>query len=309
MTATDRYRGALLGLAAGDALGTTLEFCSRGTFAPLTDMVGGGPFDLKPGEWTDDTSMALCLAESLVEAQGFDPIDQLTRYVRWYQDGHFSVKGRCFDIGISTAGALRRFMQHGRADSGSTDPGAAGNGSLMRLAPAPLAFAADPALAVKRAGDSSRTTHGAAECVDACRYFGGLLVGAVQGRSKEELLSPGFAPLPGLWAAEPLAPKVAAVAAGSFRAKSEAEVSGSGYVVHTLEAALWAFAATDTFRDGALKVVNLGDDADTTGAVYGQIAGAYYGVDAIPADWRAKLAMRADIETLADGVLRLAGLG
>ncbi|MFO0796286.1 MAG: ADP-ribosylglycohydrolase family protein [Gemmataceae bacterium] len=308
MTASDRYRGALLGLAAGDALGTTLEFKSRGTFAPLTDVVGGGPFGMKPGEWTDDTSMALCLAESLVLKQGFDAIDQLSRYLSWWKDGKFSVKGYCFDIGITTAGALRRFEAHGRADSGSTDPGAAGNGSLMRLAPAPLAFAADPALAVKRAGDSSRTTHGAAECVDACRYYGGLLVGAIQGRSKEELLAPNFEPVPGLWAVEPLAPKVAAVAAGSFRTKAESAVSGSGYVVHTLEAALWAFAATDTFRDGALKVVNLGDDADTTGAVYGQLAGAYYGVKAIPAGWREKLAMRAEIETLADGVQRLAGL-
>ncbi|QDU19088.1 ADP-ribosylglycohydrolase family protein [Urbifossiella limnaea] len=308
MTASDRYRGALLGLAAGDALGTTLEFRARGSFAPLTDMVGGGPFQMKPGEWTDDTSMALCLAESLVLKQGFDPIDQLTRYLSWWKDGKFSVKGYCFDIGITTAGALRRFEVHGRADSGSTDPGAAGNGSLMRLAPAPLAFAADPALAVKRAGDSSRTTHGAAECVDACRYYGGLLVGAIQGRSKDELLAPNFEPVPGLWAAEPLAPKVAAVAAGSFRTKAESAVSGSGYVVHTLEAALWAFAATDTFRDGALKVVNLGDDADTTGAVYGQLAGAYYGADAIPAEWREKLAMRAEIEALADGVQRLAGV-
>lgn len=308
VTATDRYRGALLGLAAGDALGTTLEFKDPGEFEPLTDMVGGGPFDLKPGEWTDDTSMALCLAESLVEKQGFDPIDQLQRYVRWYQDGHFSVKGRCFDIGITTASALRRFMQNGRADSGSTDPGAAGNGSLMRLAPAPLAFAADPAEAVRRAGDSSRTTHGAAECVDACRYFGGLLVGAVQGRPKDELLAPSFAPVAGLWDAAPLAPKVAAVAAGSFRTKADAEIRGSGYVVHTLEAALWAFAATDDFRAGALKVVNLGEDADTTGAVYGQIAGAYYGVGAIPAEWRAKLAMRDTIETLADGLLAMAGV-
>ena len=308
MTATDRYRGALLGLAAGDALGTTLEFKSRGTFTPLTDMVGGGPFGMKPGEWTDDTSMALCLAESLVEKQGFDPIDQLTRYVSWWRDGKYSVKGYCFDIGITTAGSLRRFEANGHPHSGSTDPGAAGNGSLMRLAPAPLAFAADPAAAVRRAGDSSRTTHGAVECVDACRYYGGLLVGAVQGRTKEELLAPGFAPVPGLWDAEPLAPKVAAVAAGSFRTKAEAEVSGSGYVVHTLEAALWAFAATDTFRAGAVKVVNLGDDADTTGAVYGQLAGTFYGVDAIPAEWRAKLAMRERIEGLADGVLGLAGL-
>ena len=308
MTATDRYRGALLGLAAGDALGTTLEFKSPGEFAPLTDMVGGGPFDLKPGEWTDDTSMALCLAESLVETRGFDPIDQLQRYVRWWRDGHYSVKGHCFDIGITTSGALRRFQQYGRADGGSTDPGAAGNGSLMRLAPAPLAFAADPAEAVRRAGDSSRATHGAPECVDACRYYGGLLVGAVQGRLKEELLAPNFAPVPGLWEAAPLAPKVAAIAAGSFRTKADSAIRGSGYVVHTLEAALWAFAATDDFRAGALKVVNLGEDADSTGAVYGQLAGAYYGVEGIPAAWRAKLAMREKIEELADGLRALAGV-
>jgi ADP-ribosyl-[dinitrogen reductase] hydrolase len=308
VTTSDRYRGALLGLAAGDALGTTLEFKSPGTFAPLTDMVGGGPFNLKPGEWTDDTSMALCLAESLVEKRGFDPIDQLSRYVSWWKEGKFSVKGYCFDIGITTSGALRRFQQTGRADSGSTDPGASGNGSLMRLAPAPLAFAANPTEAVRLAGESSRTTHGAPECVDACRYYGGLIVGAVQGRSKEELLAPHFAPAPGLWDAVPLAPKVAAIAAGSFRTKADSQIRGSGYVVHTLEAALWAFASTDTFRDGALKVVNLGEDADSTGAVYGQIAGAYYGVEGIPAGWRAKLAMRETIEGLADGVLGLAGL-
>jgi ADP-ribosyl-[dinitrogen reductase] hydrolase len=308
VTTSDRYRGALLGLAAGDALGTTLEFKGRGEFEPLTDMVGGGPFNLKPGEWTDDTSMALCLAESLVEKHGFDPIDQLERYVRWSEDGLYSVKGYCFDIGITTSGALRRFQQTGRADSGSTNPGAAGNGSLMRLAPAPLAFAADPAEAVRRAGDSSRTTHGAAECVDACRYFGGLLVGAVRGRPKEELLAANFTPVAGRWDAEPLAPKVAAVAAGSYRTKDEAEIRGSGYVVHTLEAALWAFAATDNFRDGALKVVNLGEDADSTGAVYGQIAGAFYGEAGIPPEWREKLAMRELIEQRAAQLLEMSGL-
>lgn len=308
MTALDRYRGALLGLAAGDALGTTLEFKAPGTFAPLTDMIGGGPFDLQPGEWTDDTSMALCLAESLVTQKGFDPIHQLETYVRWRRDGHFSVKGRCFDIGISTARALDRFERTGRPDAGSTDPSAAGNGSLMRLAPAPLAFAADPERAIRTAADSSRTTHAAAECVDACRYFAGLLVGAVQGRPKDELLSPHFSPVPGLWDREPLAPKVAEVAGGSFKVKQPPELRGSGYVVHTLEAALWAFAATDDFRSGALKVVNLGEDADSTGAVYGQIAGAYYGEAGIPAEWRAKLAMREVIERLADGLHALAGV-
>ena len=133
MTTLDRYRGAMLGLAAGDALGTTLEFEHPGSFTPLTDMVGGGPFDLKPGEWTDDTSMALCLAESLVTKRAFDPVHQLETYVRWWRDGHLSVKKRCFDIGITTRASLDRFRDRGQPYPGSTDSSTAGNGSLMRL--------------------------------------------------------------------------------------------------------------------------------------------------------------------------------
>ncbi|VTU01835.1 adp-ribosylglycohydrolase : ADP-ribosylation/Crystallin J1 OS=Microcoleus vaginatus FGP-2 GN=MicvaDRAFT_0487 PE=4 SV=1: ADP_ribosyl_GH [Gemmataceae bacterium] len=299
MTTLDRYRGALLGLAAGDALGTTLEFCDPGTFEPLTDMVGGGPFNLKPGEWTDDTSMALCLAESLVEKRGFDPVHQLETYVRWWRDGHLSVKGRCFDIGITTRGSLDRFRQTGDPYPGPVDADTAGNGSLMRLAPAPLAFASDPAEAIHLAGESSRTTHGAKVCVDACRYFAGLILAAVSGMDKRAMLNNEYEPAVNCWLENPLAAKVQEIARGSFKVKEPPHVRGSGYVVHTLEAALWAFHTTDTFRAGALAVVNLGEDADSTGAVYGQIAGAYYGADGIPAEWRAKLAMRELIERRA----------
>jgi ADP-ribosyl-[dinitrogen reductase] hydrolase len=306
VTTLDRYRGCLLGLAAGDALGTTLEFEQPGSFEPLTDMVGGGPFNLKPGEWTDDTSMALCLAESLVTQKDFDPIHQLETYVRWYQHGHLSVKGRCFDIGITTAGALRRFMEKRQPYPGETSPGAAGNGSLMRLAPAPLAFANKPETAIYMAGQSSRTTHGAQECVDACRYFAGLLLAAIGGMSKREMLANDYEPAVKCFLANPLAEKVAAIAHGSFAVKEPPQIRGSGYVIHTLEAALWAFHHTDTFRDGALRVVNLGEDADTTGAVYGQIAGAFYGADGIPSEWRAKLAMRELIEQRAAELYALA---
>jgi ADP-ribosyl-[dinitrogen reductase] hydrolase len=299
MTTLDRYRGCLLGLAAGDALGTTLEFQEPGEFTPLTNMVGGGPFDLKPGEWTDDTSMALCLAESLITQHDFDPIHQLETYVRWWRQGHLSVKGRCFDIGITTAGSLQRFEAHRQQYPGSTDADTAGNGSLMRLAPAPLAFASNPERAIRLAGDSSRTTHGAAECVDACRYFAGLLLAAINGLSKREILNNDYEPAVKSVLQSPLAPKVLAIASGSFKVKEPPQLRGSGYVIHTLEAALWAFHKTDNFRDGALKVVNLGEDADTTGAVFGQIAGAYYGVEGIPAEWREKLAMRELIEQRA----------
>jgi ADP-ribosyl-[dinitrogen reductase] hydrolase len=299
VTPLDRYRGAILGLATGDALGTTLEFTTPGSFTPITDMVGGGPFHLKPGEWTDDTSMALCLAESLVECGAFDPVDQLSRYVRWKREGHHSSTGRCFDVGGTVLKALARFERFSEPFSGSTDPNSAGNGSIMRLAPVSLFFVHDPELAIANAALSSKTTHGHPEAVDACRYLAGLIVGALQGRTKEELLLTRFSPMPGLWTAYPLVDAIARVANGSFLNETPPVIRGDGYVTRSLEAALWAFAKSTCFEDGALLAVNLGEDADTTGAVYGQLAGAYYGVNSIPERWRAKLAKKDLLESFA----------
>lgn len=298
----EQYRGALLGLAAGDALGTTLEFKPPGHFAPLTDMVGGGPFHLQPGEWTDDTSMALCLAESLVEREGFDPADQMKRYLRWYREGYLSSNGRCFDIGNTVRSALHRYETSGEPFSGSTDPYTAGNGSIMRLAPVPLFFAEPPREAIEKAGESSRTTHGAEAAVDACRYLGALLVGALQGVEKATLLSPYFTPVSGYWDERALVPEIAAIAAGSFKEKNPPAIKGGGYVVESLEAALWAFYQSNNFRKGALLAANLGNDADTTAAVYGQLAGTYYGMEGIPAIWREKLALHDRIVALADAL-------
>jgi ADP-ribosylglycohydrolase len=300
MNLLGRYRGALIGLAAGDALGTTLEFAPPGTFEPIDDMHGGGPFALEPGQWTDDTSMALCLADSLLECDGFDPADQLRRFVRWYREGYHSSTGRCFDIGVTVRRALIRFETTGESWCGSTDPMSAGNGSIMRLAPVPLFFAVNPGAAIARAGDSSRTTHGVDDAVDACRYLAALMLGALQGRPKTELLGPLFTPLRGLWTDEPLSPNIAEIAGGTFHRREPPHIRGSGHVVRSLEAALWAFAKSTSFEQGALLAVNLGSDADTTGAVYGQLAGAYYGVEAIPARWRSRLARLAVLEDLAN---------
>ena len=309
ITTRDRFRGCLLGLAAGDALGTTLEFVPRHEVEQIDDMVGGGPFGLEPGQWTDDTSMALCLAMSLIERAGFDASDQMQRYVRWWQEGYLSSNGYCFDIGITTARALSRFMENPEEPyAGSTDPFEAGNGSLMRLAPVPMHFAGEPTEAIVRSSDSSRTTHGAREAVDACRYFGGLLVGALRGVDKATLLSAGYCPKEGHWNEEPLAKKIAEIADGSFKDKSDGDVRGGGYVVETLEAVLWAFYNTVDFEEGALLVVNLGDDADTTGAIYGQIAGAYYGFAAIPSGWRRRIAMSTEITQMADDLYKGSGL-
>jgi ADP-ribosyl-[dinitrogen reductase] hydrolase len=301
-----RVRGAFLGLAAGDAVGTTVEFEKPGSFAPLTEMVGGGPFRLPAGAWTDDTSLAACLAESLIACGGFDPADQLRRYLRWYREGHLSSTGRCFDIGTTTRSALERFEATGDPASGATHEWSAANGSLMRLAPVPIAFAHDPATAVRLAGESSRTTHALPVCVDACRFLGGLLVGAVRGVPKETLLSSRYAPVVGLWDEAPLDPRIDAVAAGSYATKRPPAIRGTGSVVDALEAAAWAFATTDTFADCVLAAANLGDDADTTAAIAGQLAGACYGVDAIPAAWRAQLALRDRLEVLAEGLVGLA---
>ncbi|MEW6698685.1 MAG: ADP-ribosylglycohydrolase family protein [Bacillota bacterium] len=300
MQTIERYRGSLLGLAVGDALGTTLEFKLPGSFKPIGDMVGGGPFSLLPGQWTDDTSMALCLAESLVECRGFDPQDQMGRYFRWYRKGYLSSTGSCFDIGNTVRMALSEYERNGNPYSGSNDPYSAGNGSIMRLAPVPLFYAQKPEEAIQKAAASSRTTHGAPEAVDACRYLAGLIIGAIRGLPKEEILSDLFEPAPGLWEREPLAPKIAEIAAGSFKAKNPPEIRGTGYVVASLEAALWAFYHGKTFKEGALFAVNLGDDADTTGAVYGQLAGAYYGETGIPEEWRFKIFQQEYIISLAE---------
>ena len=309
ITRRQRFQGALLGLAVGDALGTTLEYTAPDTFIPIDDIVGGGPFRLEPGQWTDDTSMALCLAESLLERRGFDAEDQMRRYVRWWRNGHWSSTGRCFDIGNTVRQALANFERTGVAFSGSTSDLSANNGSLMRIAPVAMYFVDDPGRAVMMAAESSRTTHGASAAVDACRCLAGLLVGALSGASKEALLAPHFTPSDGEWFRSPLHPKVAAVAGGSFREKSPPGIRGTAYVVDSLEAALWAFATTDDFRSGALAAVNLGDDADTTGAVYGQLAGAFYGVDAIPLDWRERVARAPAILEIADTLLAAAEEG
>jgi ADP-ribosyl-[dinitrogen reductase] hydrolase len=294
----DRYRGSMLGLAAGDALGTTLEFKPPGRFKPITDMIGGGPFGLQPGQFTDDTSMALCLAESLMRCGGFDPIDQMTRYCRWWQEGYLSATGKCFDIGITVSRALRSYLRSGNPFAGSSDPQTAGNGSLMRLAPIPLAYRAQPKLAIRYAAESSRTTHGAPAAIDACKLYAGMILAALSGATKEEILSPTLYH-------GPLVSEIAEIAAGSFKTKNPPAIVGSGYVVGSLEAALWAFHNSSSFAEGALRAANLGNDSDTTVAIFGQLAGAFHGVDAIPAGWLSKLAMREFITGTADDLLAL----
>lgn len=302
MELRSRFRGALLGLAAGDAVGSALEFHAPGSFEPIHDLVGGGPWGLEPGEWTDDTSMALCLAESLIVCNRFNERDQMERYVRWWKDGYLSSTGSCFDIGTTVRAALARYLSIGEPFAGSTDGNASGNGSLMRLAPAVLAFASNPDEAVAMAGESSRTTHASEQCIDSCRLFARYLLRALSGESKDAIVRSAGLVDPSVYVHR----EVAAVAAGSFIWRDPPDIHGTGYVVASLEAAMWAFHRANNFREAILLAANLGDDADTTAAIAGQIAGAHWGEDAIPGEWREKLVMHEKIATFADQLYAMA---
>lgn len=284
----DRALGAMIGLAVGDALGTTVEFLPRDSYPPVKDMVGGGPFRLSPGQWTDDTSLALCLAESLLENAELDAYDLMERFLRWVQEGYNSSTGRCFDIGRTTLGAIRRFSITGDPYAGDSSAKAAGNGSIMRLAPVVVRWWREPAMADLIARKQSITTHAAPEAVDSCALLTRLLCGLIRDPKGDVAISD----IETSWS-----DSVRHLAGGSWRGKKRAEIQSTGYVIHTLEAALWSLDSTCSFEEALLLAVNLGHDSDTVGAVTGQLAGARYGASAIPADWHEKL---FDGERIAD---------
>jgi ADP-ribosyl-[dinitrogen reductase] hydrolase len=290
----DRAVGALLGLAVGDAVGTTLEFRQRDSYPLITDMIGGGPFRLQPGQWTDDTAMALALADSLYAAPEFDPEDLMRRFVDWRDEGTYSCTGTCFDIGITTNAALSRWTRSGDPYAGATEPHTAGNGSLMRLAPVAIRFWRDRDDLRRIAVLQSRTTHGALEAVSACVAYAELLADAIAGVPAQEVLAARSGDYAG---------GIGAVMAGSWRGKARHEIASSGYVAHSLEAALWSVARTSDFRSAILLAANLGGDADTTAAIAGQLAGALYGASGIPKEWLAKLAWKPRIEGMARALM------
>ena len=274
----DRLMGALVGLAVGDAVGTTVEFRERDTFPPVTDMVGMGPFNLPVGYWTDDTSMAVCLAESLIKDSNLDKTDLLNRFADWYYGGVNSSTGRCFDIGNTTRTSIDNFKRTGETIN-NTDFYSAGNGSIMRLSPAVIAHYDNEAKAVATAALQSETTHGSIACMDSCELMAEVLLNAIYADEKSRIFN--IDPKDH-WCAE-----VKQILTSLDVERDH--VSSSGYVIDTLHAALWCVKQTDNFKDAILLAVNLGDDADTVGAVTGQIAGAYYGLAGIPDNWKIKL--------------------
>ncbi len=291
MELIERYRGSVLGMALGDALGMPVEFPDSDPEESVRELLPAPHRGVEAGTWTDDTAMALCLAESLIESEGMVAEDQLRRYLMWYRDGHLSAESECFGSGPTVRAELEKFERTG--DAGLVgDLSAHTNGALMRVVSVPLAFRRHPGSAIMAAGESSKTTHRAPMSVDACRYFAGLVVGALAGVGKEEMLRRAYTPEQGIWEREPLAAEVAVVASGSFKEREPPEISGGNNVVTTLEAALWAFNRTSDFEEGCVQAVGLWLDSDTTGAVFGALAGAYCGERGLPPRWLAKLRHR-----------------
>jgi len=291
LTVRDRCVGSLLGLAVGDALGTTIEFSVRDSYKPVVDITGGGPFNLPVGGWTDDTSMALCLAESLIAEPSLDEHDLLGRFSNWLNHGYLSVTGRCFDIGGTTYSGICNWEQHHIVVNNIGESNA-GNGGIMRLAPAAIVAhsAADRAsnLSVRQ----SSTTHGSQLCIDSADFLARYLVNLYHGQNTKPVIHS--------WSES-----VAEIATTDYTAVDRELISSSGYVVDTLEAAVWAVDRSDSFESAVLLAVNLGGDADTVGAVAGQIAGARWGASSIPADWLDRLMWRDRIEQLADQLYEL----
>lgn len=289
----DRFLGCLVGLAVGDALGTTLEFTSykEAQANPVSDIVGGGPFNLKPGVWTDDTSMALCIADSLIEKEGFDAIDIMKKFIQWNREGYNSPLGYCFDIGMSTASALRYFE---RVGAFIDDPNAAGNGVIMRLAPIPMMYYNDPIKCHDYCKINAKMTHPSRQAKGCSVFMGWIIANLLEGKEKNDVLEGTDS---NKWAyfqtdLEIGHPLVLDIRNQTYKDKQpgvDGGIVGSGYVISCLETALWAFESTNSFKEGALKAVNIGNDADTTGAVYGQIAGAHYGLSGIPKEWVDKI--------------------
>lgn len=324
-----RIRGSFLGLAVCDALGAPAEFQVRGSFPTITSMQANLNFKLGPGYFTDDTSMALCLAHSFLEnGPVTDSVDQARKYLAWYRTGYQSSTGRCFDIGNLTRDALgvwkhavvvnNQYGECGPSPHAAKDQAAmqgaqaaidkrfnqdryCSNGSLMRVLPAGLLFAQDLPTAVKAAADSSRVTHPHPRCVLSCALYTILIAQSLQPNiTKDNLvgyISDYVSAVKGAMGTSTSESQSKSAShhflerfepytnLTCFQDKRAEKIRSSGYVLDSLEAALWAFFITSNFREGAVKVVNLGGDADTVGAIYGGLAGAFYGDDQIPEEW------------------------
>jgi len=288
----DRFKGALLGLIVGDALGAPYEGAPRSSVNFEGEMEGGGPHSIAAGQWTDDTSLALCLAESLIK-DGFDLKSQLSKYANWFQNGYLSSKERAFGIGRNTSLSITDYIQDDTLPPKREM--AAGNGSIMRLAPVPMYFFNNLKKTIHYSGESSKATHNNPMDIDSCKYLGAFIYHAIAGKEKDFIINNTHQELD-------LDKNVLERVEGDFKEKTAAQIVSDGFVLNTLEASLWAFYNSDNFEEAVTKAINLGGDTDTTAAVTGQMAGAFYGNTEIPDRWVNKLAKKELIMSLIRGL-------
>jgi ADP-ribosylglycohydrolase len=299
-----RYRGAWLGLALGDAVGQAAQHRRPGTFTPIGDLLGGGPHQLPPGAWTDDTAVPLVLADGVIAAGGVDAADLVARLRRWQADGLLSATGQCLGITAATARSLAQAQWSGNPYSGSHDPARDEQEPLGRAAVGVCFGLPDWELAAAAAVDCARLTHQAPVVLDCVRYYTALLFGALRGAGRDVLLRGPFEPVPGAWANPPLRPEVLAVIQAAIA--RPAPPTSSGRALDGLAAVLYALGAGQTFKDTVLRAANLGGEADSTAALAGLLAGAVHGAAAIPASWRGTVARRDLLEATADRLLAAA---
>lgn len=291
------FRGVMLGAALGNALGVTNDMRPAKAALPVTTIQGGGLFDVAAGEWTDETAMLLCVAESMIQMRGFDARDVAERFLQWWRDGYMTCSGRVFEVGNTTRMALFAYQQTGDPYQGLRTLTSSGNGSVTRIGPIGLSFAYHDTELLDAVTRNSMITHGTQTAIDGCRYTVWLFGALCRGVDKRVALSTP-------WPYEPLAADVMAVAAGSYRSKTIHDIRATIDVSDTIEAALWALWHCDDYETGALALANLGGLTEACGQLYGTLAGAVYGEQGLPTPWLALLHKREYIAWVAEELLR-----
>lgn len=298
-----RMLGGLWGAIVGDALGVPVEFKGRDARAedPVTDMRGYGTFNLPPGSWSDDSSLMLCTAEGLLEGFDADRVGEL--FVRWFAEGYRTPHGITFDVGMGTRQAISR-MQSGTPAmmAGGDEEGNNGNGSLMRILPVALYGAVMSEEEMLRcAHDASSITHRHPRAMMACGIYCLIIRALLEGRSPRGAYQYAMEQARRHYNMAPFReemPNFGRLLAGDIESLPEEAIASDGYVLHTLEAAVWCFLTTGSYREAVLKAVNLGWDTDTTAIVTGGLAGVHYGLDAVPQDWRDTIVRKEDAGAL-----------
>ena len=301
LTLRERLLGGLWGSLVGDALGVPVEFKDRAAVGldPVTDMREFGSHNQPKGTWSDDGALLLCTVDSLVNHE-FDTQDMGRRFVEWMRRDLWTACGEVFDVGMTTSSALMRIEKGVPAEeAGRTDEDSNGNGSLMRILPVALRFAADPmdtfATRLERA---SSVTHGHARSRMACVFYGQVVRRLLFGLEPNDALAEARSDFAAQYSSSAEIKYFQRILDDDFAALLEEQVVSTGYVLHTLHASLWCLVHGDSFRESALRAVNLGGDADTTGCVTGGLAGITYGKDSIPSDWVRVLARPGDVDCL-----------